>query len=111
MWGPGGQRGYGEVRPSSIFNGGDPTGLVEEIHWRSWGEDRATGSGFAYYEAPGQIVAESTREPVTVIAFDLGTCRGARAYMAIEWYFPQHGERFDPNSYIDICMGRNVGTP
>jgi hypothetical protein len=29
------QRGYGKVRPRTIFNGGDPTGLVRHIHWRS----------------------------------------------------------------------------
>lgn len=103
------QQGYGKPRPSSIDNGGDPTGIVENLRWQSWGQDRAIASGFSYYEAPGKIVAESTREPVTVVAFNLGTCTGIRAYTAIEWYFPQHGERFDPATYIDICTGEHLG--
>jgi len=45
-WGPS-QSGYGQVRPSKVFNGGDPTGLVERIHWSGWGRSRATGRGRA----------------------------------------------------------------
>jgi hypothetical protein len=29
------QHGYGEVRPTQIDNGGDPTGLVDNVQWRS----------------------------------------------------------------------------
>ena len=32
-----------------------------------------------------------------------------RAYTAIEWFFPQHGGKFDPKKYIDICTGDYVG--
>jgi hypothetical protein len=107
-WSPN-QSGYGAVRPAAIDNGGDPTGKVEDVQWQSWGRDRATGSGFSYYVAPGKIVADGSRQPATVVAFDLGTCKGVHAYTAIEWYFPQHGETFDPNSYINICTGDHVG--
>ena len=101
------QRGYGEVMPSWIHNGGDPTGIVEDVHWQSWGEDRAIGSGFAYYQAPNKIVAESTRERATVVAFNLGTCRGVPSYNAIQWFFPQQGDEFDPRRwFIDTCTGQ-----
>jgi hypothetical protein len=42
-------------------------------------------------------------EAATVAAFNLGGCKGLFSYRTIEWYFPQHGERFDPHRYIDIC--------
>jgi hypothetical protein len=37
--------GWGTARPSEIFNGGDPSGLVTHIHWASWGGASALGSG------------------------------------------------------------------
>jgi len=46
-----------------------------------------------------------------VVAFDLGTCDGKLMYQAIEWYFPQHGQSFNPNTYQDICTGSYVGNP
>jgi hypothetical protein len=103
--------GFGQVKPSKIFNGGDPTGLVTGVAWSSWGGAQATGTGTAEYLAPDQTVAQGTEEPATVVAFDLGTCDGKLMYQAIEWYFPQHGQSFNPNTYQDICTGSYVGTP
>jgi len=103
------QKGYGQARPTTIFNGGDPTGLVERIVWQSWGGPVATGTGISEYVAPNQFVANGTSERSTVVAFNLGTCENTLMYQAIEWYFPQHGERFDPNVYINICTGAYVG--
>ena len=37
--------GWGTVRPSKIFNGGDPSGLVTHIHWTKWGAGARSGSG------------------------------------------------------------------
>jgi len=37
--------GWGTARPSEIFNGGDPSGLVTRIHWMSWGGSSAVGTG------------------------------------------------------------------
>lgn len=37
--------GFGTVAPTSIFNGGDASGLVKRIHWQAWGQPEATGSG------------------------------------------------------------------
>jgi hypothetical protein len=57
------------------------------------------------YVAPNQIVADGTAESVTVVAFDPGICDGSYMHQAVEWYFPQHGRRFDPSAYLNICTG------
>ena len=107
-WGSG-QQGYGTVEPTTVFNGGDPTGLVSGVTWQAWGGSKATGTGTSDYVGPGQDVASGTQEPVTIVAFDPGVCGGHHAYQAVEWYFPQNGESFDPNNYINICSGTYVG--
>jgi hypothetical protein len=108
-WGPS-QAGYGKVRPSHIFNGGDPTGDVEHVHWTGWGGSQAIGEGDAEYDWPGTSVASnSATSGARVVAFHLGTCRGHPSYNAIEWYFPKYGEAFNPNEYINICTGKYVG--
>jgi hypothetical protein len=103
--------GFGQVKPSRIFNGGDPTGLVTGVVWSSWGGAQATGTGTADYVAPNQTVAQGTDESATVVAFDLGTCDGKLMYQAVEWYFPQHGQSFNPGTYENICAGSYAGTP
>jgi hypothetical protein len=103
--------GFGQVKPSKIFNGGDPTGLVTDVVWSSWGGARATGTGTADYVGPNQTVAQGTEESATVVAFDLGTCDGKLMYQAVEWYFPQHGQSFNRGSYENICAGGYVGGP
>jgi glutamate mutase epsilon subunit len=102
-------QGFGEVQPATVFNGGDPTGLVQGITWSSWGGSTATGTGTSDYVGPRQIVATGTQEKVTIVAFDLGTCSGKLMYRAVEWYFPQHGQSFNPGQYEDICTGTYVG--
>ena len=108
QWGPGGQQGYGHVRPVTVFNGGDPTGLVQHITWTSWGGETATGTGISYYDGPGQTVAQSTAQRASIVAFDLGTCGGHPAYQAVEWFFPQHGGKFSATTYINDCTGQYV---
>jgi hypothetical protein len=102
-------QGFGEVRPATVFNGGDPTGLVMHITWSSWGGNTAIGTGTSDYVGPNQTVAGGTEETVTIVAFDLGTCGGTLMYQAVEWYFPQHGQNFNPSQYEDICTGSYVG--
>jgi hypothetical protein len=104
------QRGYGHVRPSTIFNGGDPTGFVGHVHWTGWGSATATGTGEAEYVWPGTCVAcNGYTTGARVVAFHLGTCHGYRSYNAIEWFFPKFGQRFDAHRYIDTCTGAYVG--
>src|ERR1700728_4142485 len=104
-------QGFGQVKPAKIFNGGDPTGLVTHMAWSSWGGTQATATGTAEYVGPNQSVASGTEETATVVAFDLGTCDGKYMYQAIEWYFPQHNQAFNPNTYENICTGSYVGSP
>ena len=102
--------GFGHVEPAKIFNGGDPTGLVTKIHWSGWGGPRATGTGLAEYIGPGQSVATGRQEKATVVAFHLGRCHGTLMYKAVVWFFPQHGQAFNPHSYENVCSGTFHGT-
>jgi WD40 repeat protein len=95
--------GFGQVRPKEIFNGGDPTGMISHIIWKSWGGPKAIGTGTALYVGPNQIVANGTEETATVVAFHLGPCGGKLMYRAVEWYFPQHDQAFNPSQYENIC--------
>jgi hypothetical protein len=104
-------QGFGQVKPSKIFNGGDPTGLVSHVVWSSWGGAQARGTGTSDYVGPNQPVLDGTEESATVVAFDLGTCDGKLMYQAVEWYFPQHGQSLRPDTYEDICTGSYVGSP
>jgi hypothetical protein len=101
-------KGYGTVQPVRVFNGGDPTGDIWDITWSSWGADQATGTGTSYYEPPGARVAESVKEPATIVAYHLGTCQGQLMYQAAKWYFPGKGQAFDPAGHYNICTGDYV---
>ena len=50
----------------------------------------------------------SFRHERTIVVFNLGTCDGKLMYQAMEWYLPQHGERFNPSQYEDVCTGSYV---
>ena len=63
----------------------------------------AVGHGLGLYVGPHQSNAEGRRETAKIVVFQLGYCHGRRAYEAIEWYFPQHGQHFDPREYIEAC--------
>jgi hypothetical protein len=108
-WQPGNQKGYGTAHPDTIFNGGDPTGLVTGVRWQSWGGPVAIASGTSY-DPGNSIVADSVQRTATVEAFNLGVCHGTLMYQAIEWYFPTDGQKFDPHIYINICTGTYVGS-
>lgn len=102
-------QGYGSVRPSSLSNGGDPTGIVTNLSWQSWGGSQAVGTGMGYYDPPNVPVDQATKEEATVVAFNLGTCSGVYMYQAIEWYFPESGGSFNPASYLDVCSWTDHG--
>jgi hypothetical protein len=105
-WAPN-QEGYGQVRPGRVYMGGDPTGLFTDVRWHSWGGAMATADATGIY-APG-TVADGKPEPVRLVAFKLGYCRGTYAYQAMASYFPRIGESFSPKKYINICTGDYVG--
>jgi hypothetical protein len=97
------QDGYGEAHPRKIFGGGDPTGLVQGVHWKHWGSGRATGWGTGLFVWPGRTVAEGVRARARVVAFRLGSCEGHAAYNALEWFFPAYHQRFHPSLGGQIC--------
>ena len=101
-------QGFGQVEPTKIFNGGDPTGLAKHITWQSWGAAKAIGSGLAEYVGPNQSVATGTQKPATVVAFHLGMCDGKLMYKAVEWYFPGEHQSFSPSHYENVCTGSYV---
>lgn len=103
------QQGYGTAEPTEINNGGDPTGIVENITWKGWGSSEVTGTGTGTYVAPNDTVSQGVSAPVTVVAFDLGTCQGKQSYNAVEWYFPQYGGAFSSSTYRNTCTGKSVG--
>jgi hypothetical protein len=82
--------GFGEIRPPVIFLGGDPSGLVGHIHWRRWGKPRAIGHGTGWWIPEGGGISEGHLARARLVAWDLGTCAGRRAYLKLEWYFPEY---------------------
>jgi hypothetical protein len=101
-------RGWGEIRPNVIYNGGDPTGLVKDISWSTWGGAQAIGHGLAVYLAPGASdAAHGVFTSATVVAFDLGKCDGKDAYLAVKWYFPgKVPEPFSSGAFETTCNGQ-----
>jgi hypothetical protein len=99
------QHGYGTAHPATIDGGGDPTSLIDHVHWSAWGARQAVGKGIADFVWPGQSVAGgSVLSPAKIIAFDLGSCHGVRAYRKMSVYFPEYGQSFEPHSsFEDIC--------
>jgi len=100
------QEGYGHVKPPIIYNGGDALGRVRNIEWLTWGGPRAVGVGLSTWVGPHQVTAEGTLQTAVIVLSHLGSCHGRRAYDAIEWYFPEHGEHFRPQTYMNSCTGQ-----
>ncbi|WP_170217910.1 hypothetical protein [Kutzneria buriramensis] len=98
-----GEKGYGAARPGQIDNGGDGTGVVDNVTWQSWGGATAMGTGTAFYSPPGGDLAHGFEAPATVQAFDLGMCDGKPAYRSLEWFFPGQGGKFDPKNVLNAC--------
>lgn len=87
--------GLGTVRPRTVSSGGDPTTGIEGITWSSWGGPTARGRGTGCFVPPGEPTASCVRRPVDVIATNIGTCSGHRAYQDLGWWFPTEGQTFD----------------
>ncbi|GAA1078818.1 hypothetical protein [Tsukamurella spumae] len=93
--------GYGVVRPGAIDNGASITGRVTGISWSSWGGDRAEGRGTAY-NAMGDVMGGAPETyPVQLVAFEIGTCDGKRAYRKLAVY--KAGGTFNAASASDVC--------
>jgi len=88
--------GWGTERPHQIFNGGDPSGLVTHIRWRSWGGPTAIGWGRnpifkphgGYYRRPVRIELRASA---------VGSCEGRRAYTRLSFREPSRpGSKLGP---------------
>jgi hypothetical protein len=79
--------GWGKAHPSEIFNGGDPSGLVTDIHWRTWGGPTAIGFGRnAIFKPGGGYYRKQVR--IKLRAESLGNCGGRRAYTRLSVRVP-----------------------
>jgi hypothetical protein len=77
-------RGWGTVKPHTIFNGGDPAGLVSGIRWQRWGAESAFGWGkTSIFKPNGGYYPNLVRAELR--ATDIGRCfgRGPLAYMRL----------------------------
>ncbi len=73
--------GWGTAQPAKIFNGGDPSGLVTQIHWTHWGSKASIGHGLnAIFKPHGGYYGKLVH--IELRAYDLGKCspKGPRAY-------------------------------
>ena len=86
--------GDGGVRPEGISTSGvGATNGVTKIAWRSWGGRTAVGAGRGCVLKGTGIEANCRVTRATVVAYDLSTCAGKPAYLAVTWYFPSLGQK------------------
>jgi hypothetical protein len=82
-------KGFGTAAPREIFNGGDPSGLVEKIRWSHWGQRTATGWGeTSIFKPHGGYYPQLVRSELR--ATRLGRCSttGRRGYTHLEERVP-----------------------
>ena len=97
--------GFGHARPAQIATSGVIDGFIAGgVHWSHWGAAQTTGTGIGLWLPPGAVSeSEKRRTPVKVVAYDLGVCKGKRAYLKMDVYFPRHGGHFHRGPYQGIC--------
>jgi hypothetical protein len=88
-----GTRGFGQVKPREIFYGGDESGLVCHIRWKTWGGATAVGYGDGWYVGSHQSTSQGHQAVAILNASHLGTWRGKSAYLKLTWSFPQNGDQ------------------
>jgi hypothetical protein len=96
------RKGFGQVKPKTVSLGGDPTGTVTKLSWKSWGKSVAVGTGSGYYVPQGQPTAGAVKATVKLKASSLGTCKGHRAYKRLSFTFLYKG-KLHPGSSFGIC--------
>jgi hypothetical protein len=97
--------GYGQAHPAHIGQATTSATQVTGLRWTHWGATQATATGTGYWLPPkAQSFSQAQPAPADVVAFDLGTCKGTRAYLKVEWFFPTHGERFIASDAAPICV-------
>lgn len=82
-------KGFGTVRPHVIFNGGDPSGLIDHIRWKSWGGAVAYGVGLhAIFKPRGGYYRHRVHAVLRVRG--LQECEGHLAYSHLSIKEPRH---------------------
>jgi len=74
--------GWGTAHPHLIYNGGDASGSITNVHWSSWGGAVAHGRGRnPIFKPRGGYY----RRPVVALlkAVDIGRCEGRDAYLRL----------------------------
>lgn len=80
--------GWGTAEPTAIFNGGDASGSVTEIHWERWGGPKAIGWGRnPTFKPGGGYYAHPVR--IKLRASGLGHCGTRRAYTRLSFREPK----------------------
>jgi hypothetical protein len=98
-------RGFGQVAPPAIFFGGEAESAVTKIVWTSWGASQTTGTGTGFDNVGGASAADGHFAPETLVAFDLGICKGSYMYERLTTFFPEEGQTFSSTPSIDVCNG------
>jgi hypothetical protein len=107
----GGTSGYGQVKPTGIaVSGTGGTNEVINIVWSSWGGATATGTGTGCVLQSTGIEANCARTPADVVVYELGSCSGKPAYLAMTWYFPSLGQSFTPSTASPTPVGSSCQT-
>jgi hypothetical protein len=102
-------KGFGTVKPHTVFLGGDPTGRVTSITWHGWGATRSTGLGTGW--CPGVSVAAGHPCKASLHAYSLGSCSGRRAYRKLAFYFKLHrSSRWTLGSRWNVCSGKFISS-
>jgi hypothetical protein len=107
----GGTSGYGQAKPVGIaISGTGGTNEVINIVWSSWGGATATGTGTGCVLQSTGIEANCARTPADVVVYELGSCSGKPAYLAMTWYFPSLGQSFTPSTASPTPVGSSCHT-
>jgi hypothetical protein len=98
--------GFGHARPKLIETSPVVQGFVaKDVVWESWGGGRATGFGHGLWLPPNaRSWSQVQPAKVEVVASDLGICKGQRAYLKLDAFFPEHGGRFNRSPGNDVCF-------
>jgi hypothetical protein len=86
-----GSAGFGHAHPKGLEEG--QAFVVERITWKNWGAAQSVGLGKALYVPPGKHFSEGVLVTAKMVAYDLGTCRGRRAYLKMDWWEPGRTKR------------------
>lgn len=88
-----------------MFFGGEAESAVTQVTWASWGASQATGAGTGFDNVGSPYASIGHSAPETIVAFDLGICKGTYMYQEMKEFFPGEGESFATAQSVNICSG------